>query len=107
MRISLFHTTHPKLSIQNLTVSEIMEQLYRDKQKEEEDARIKGLSKEARQIYRKRIDNLKKIVKDYKVKLKGEADIALSNKVQSIANEEPNLYYKYKKERGMRLFHGM
>ncbi|CDW71695.1 UNKNOWN [Stylonychia lemnae] len=102
--VKSYYDKHPlQFKQERMTLAHIMEELFKEKQRKEEDDRIKNIAIEAKRIYKQRIANLNGIIKTHNIKIKSPSQITPIEKIKSSAKEEPDVFYQYKRHR-MKLF---
>eukprot|EP00347_Sterkiella_histriomuscorum_P009901 403339441 len=98
--VTEFFEKHPRqFHYDKLSLAQIMEQLYSEKQRQEEDERIRNIAIEAKRIYKQRIASLNHIIKEYKINVTNTDEISTAQRIKSQAKEDTEVFYKYKKNR--------
>ena len=97
--VEAFFQKHPRRLVHSqISIAQIMECLFEEKQRLYDEERIRNIAIEAKKNYKQRIANLNEVIKKFKVKVPKTEEIRPADKVQWFANDDLGVFYKYKRD---------
>ena len=83
----------------NISLSEIISNLASEIKREEDEERIKNIPKDVKEAFLRWKEKLSKLIELNKIQVPKEINIADETKIKLIANEDYEMFYRYKRDR--------